>query len=244
MPAKTGKIIPVYTAILMDMEKQCLPSSKKATKNGEMEWKNEDERMSMLENDTLPSLGPCPRSMQLVAGSLVGILAALLGLRVIHTSLFSAQSLGSNYVSVFLIALAWSTLTAGLAYLVFSATIQIYARCLQSTPLEEPLLDGEENSLLDEEEANGSHSVLTSEQKDDPIGEYYFVLGVFVGFCATATVHDASNGVPVTSLLCTAGFAILCGLFIVGCSFRRNKMEQHCQQRQEKAAVRLPLIIV
>ena len=136
----------------------------------------------------------CPSFLLLLSGSCFGVVAALLGLFWLANGSSSAV-LGDHHdqstVHVFWFALAWSSATAITAYAAFSLMI----RCFGNDNREEE----------DDDESN-----LASE----PYAEYNFALGVFAGFCATCTVHDATHGVPVTSLLLTAGIAAFWGLLM------------------------------
>jgi len=161
---------------------------------------------------------------QLLSGSVLGVIAAVLGLLWLARSRDSAaqqhneqqpQEQHYSTLTIFWFALVWSSATAITAFCVFNATMRRFSHSTTST-------------------------TTKSKQQSD---EYSFALGVFGGFCATCTAHDATHGVPVTSLLVTAGLALFWGL-LMACSARGDVVadeeeEETCTPRR---GTRLPMI--
>lgn len=141
---------------------------------------------------------PPSSSLLLFMGSCLGVVAAILGLLWLGNSpstVLSNQE--KSTFAVFGFALAWSSTTAVTAYSVFTIIARVFER---SSEGEDVYVDQNRDNI----NCDGS------EEKS----EYKFALGVFAGFCATCTVHDATHGVPITGLLFTAGLAAFWGLLM------------------------------
>ena len=229
----------VYTAVLMDFGDELKPLKKVEIEDGGvykkrlLVWKPEDEQDRQEEppNQNL-------RAVQLIGGSLVGVASAVTGLFMLNGGLGPPSSSGYN---VFLFALAWSSLTAATAYGVFAGANTLHQNCFQSRSEELALLDcddDEENTIIDNDEEAQQRPPV------DPLSEYNFAFGVFVGFCSTCTVYDALSGLPVISILCTAGLSAAWGvLMAVTCSSsRRNKHTSEAQNLPETLSTSLVVV--
>ena len=142
-------------------------------------------------DDSIPKPA-CSAFLLLIAGSCFGVVAALLGLLWLvngSTAAVLANHHEKSSFAIFLFALGWSSATAITAYAVFTMILHYF---------------GDDSHAEDVDE----------QQENEPRAEYNFALGVFAGFCATCTVHDAAHGVPLTSLLLTAGIAAFWGLLM------------------------------
>lgn len=194
MPFRSSTKKPAaYTAVLMDFGDELMP-----LKQNNID--DDDKKLPLIwksedekEEDPPHKL----RAAQLLGGSLIGVASAVAGLYLLNG--------GLDFPSchVFLFALVWSSITAATAYGVFAIVIQLQSSYFQSS---------NDNSIIDDEAAQS--------QPADPLTEYNFALGVFVGFCSTCTVHDALSGVPYISILCTAGVAVAWAVFMAICTTR------------------------
>ena len=152
---------------------------------------------------------------QLLSGSVLGVIAAVLGLLWLAHSRDSAaqqhnqQPQEQHYppLTIFWFALVWSSATAITAFCVFNATMRRFSYSATSTT-----------------------TTTNNKQQSD---EYSFALGVFAGFCATCTAHDATHGVPITSLLVTAGLALFWGL-LMACSARGGGGDGVAEEEEEE----------
>ena len=155
----------------------------------------------------------CSAFLLLMSGSCFGVVAALLGLLWLVSG-SPAAVLGNHHekssLGIFCFALAWSSATAITAYAVFTLILRCFG---------------------DDKDAE--------EQESEPQAEYNFALGVFAGFCATCTVHDAAHGVPLTSLLLTAGIAAFWGLLMT-VTVRTNFLTAATTKEQRKGT-KLPM---
>jgi len=205
----------VYQAVLLD-----LGSSSEADDN----HNNSDLKESLLPpspTDGKKDDHESPSAFLLLfTGSFLGVVAAILGLLWLGNSpstVLSNQEKSS--FAVFWFALAWSSATAFTAYTVFSIMARSFGRSKER----------EEGDYNDQNRDNSSDG---NEQNC----EYKFALGVFLGFCATCTVHDATHGVPITSLLFTAGLAAFWGLLMT-CTVRKGS----APAPKERQGTKLPM---
>ena len=149
------------------------------------------------------------RTAPFLSGSLIGVIFSLLGFRILLTH----QGSGT-YMNIFLFALIWSTVTSTVAYFVFGSVWSY----LMDKYRDIPLLY---NSFTDED--------FLADM------EYYFALGVFIGFCAACTVSDIIYGLPWTGVILTVLVAFLWTLVMTWFASRG---------RTERKGTVLPLVMV
>lgn len=109
--------------------------------------------------------------------------------------------------SLFLFAISWSIFTSSSAYLLFHATAHL------SGEVDEPDLSDD----------------------DWQAAEYYYALGVFLGFCLTCTAVDIVIGMPLVSIGLTLVVAVVWSGVMMKCAGYRG--------RRRRPTV-LPLIVV
>lgn len=79
--------------------------------------------------------------------------------------------------------------------------------------------------------------------------EYYFALGVFLGFCAACTVTDVRFGLPMSSILLTLAVAIVWTMLMMAFAANTGSDEEpehgvvKSRRRRQKGTV-LPLVMV
>lgn len=166
-----------------------------------------------------------------VGGSFLGIGTAFAGLYWLDNYYGLVEHSEESVYKVFLYSFVWSLLTAGTACGVFSCTTNLFT-CFQSASEELNESDGDENSLLDRNDQIEATTTLS---------EYEFVLGVFVGFCATCTVHDAINGFPIINIVLTALAAFCWAALLVLC---RSKQSKDTTLHSTKFRERRPISII
>lgn len=123
------------------------------------------------------------RTTPFASGASIGIFFSILGFHV----LLSYKG-GSSYSSIFLFALIWSTVTSTVAYGVFGMGWSYMIHTYRHIPRVYA-------SLMDED--------FLADM------EYYFALGVFIGFCTACTASDIIYGLPWTGVILTAFVAFL-----------------------------------
>ncbi|KAL7558326.1 hypothetical protein ACA910_019356 [Epithemia clementina (nom. ined.)] len=144
-----------------------------------------------------------------LSGASIGVLFSVLGFRILL-----AYQGDNSYKNIFLFALIWSTVTSTAAYAVFgmawSYMMSVYSEIPQVYA-----------SLVDED--------FLADM------EYYFALGVFIGFCAACTVSDIIYGLPWTGVMLTVAVAFLWTLVMTWFASRG---------RDERRGTVLPLVMV
>jgi hypothetical protein len=150
----------------------------------------------------------------LAPGALIGVLEATIFLAWLDAAptLGTAASIGS---SIF-----WSFMTAFVSYVCFrlfkclfkTAVCKVKNRSDDDTILY--CCVGEPTPAADDED----------KAEDEEPNEYYFCVGVFVGFCAMCMTHDILQGFPIRDVLILTGLpAVAFALLMLLCASRKRR---------------------
>jgi hypothetical protein len=136
-------------------------------------------------------------------GALIGILEASIFL----VWLDASPTLGTA-ASIFS-SMLWSFMTAFVSYICFRLSASVF-----KTACERRRIDHTIKYCVDEEE----------EEEDDEPTEYYFCVGVFIGFCTMCMAHDIIQGFPVGDILILTGLpAIAFASLMLFCASRQRR---------------------
>eukprot|EP00527_Entomoneis_sp_CCMP2396_P002183 CAMPEP_0198144782 /NCGR_PEP_ID=MMETSP1443-20131203/18644_1 /TAXON_ID=186043 /ORGANISM="Entomoneis sp., Strain CCMP2396" /LENGTH=188 /DNA_ID=CAMNT_0043808245 /DNA_START=91 /DNA_END=657 /DNA_ORIENTATION=- len=144
-----------------------------------------------------------------LAGSVIGAIFSILGFRV----LINHQG-DDSYKNIFLFAFLWSTVTSAFAYVVFGILWSALLKKYQDTELQRSLADYEFLADI----------------------EYYFALGVFIGFCFVCTVSDVFYGLPWVGVTLTIFVACLWTMVMTWFASRTHE--------EQRNGTELPSVVV
>ncbi|KAL7558328.1 hypothetical protein ACA910_019358 [Epithemia clementina (nom. ined.)] len=114
-----------------------------------------------------------------------------------------------------LFSLSWSLVTSTTACALFGMAWS----CLKSIYRDMPKV----YASLDEEDFQSNM-------------QFYYVLGVFMGFCSVCTINDIVYGIPWTGIALTVAVTVVWTLVVAWCSYRS------CHE--ERKGPVLPLVVV
>eukprot|EP00522_Entomoneis_paludosa_P012252 CAMPEP_0172450436 /NCGR_PEP_ID=MMETSP1065-20121228/8772_1 /TAXON_ID=265537 /ORGANISM="Amphiprora paludosa, Strain CCMP125" /LENGTH=188 /DNA_ID=CAMNT_0013202217 /DNA_START=20 /DNA_END=586 /DNA_ORIENTATION=+ len=146
---------------------------------------SEEERSEAIqasnEKDETPMESHKYKTLPFIGGSIIGAAFSIIGFRL----LIETQG-HDSYKNIFLFALLWSTVTSTVAYIFFGLLWTALLQAYQNTKVYKILADYDFLADI----------------------EYYFALGVFIGFCFACTISDIVYGLPwvgVTLTIVVAG---------------------------------------
>jgi hypothetical protein len=144
-------------------------------------------------------------------GALIGILEASIFL----VWLDASPTLGTA-ASIFS-SMLWSFMTAFISYICFRLSASVF----KTSACERRRIDLTIKYYVDEEE-----------EEDNEPTEYYYCVGVFIGFCTMCMGHDITQGYPIGDIL------ILTGLPAIAFT----SLMLFCASRQRRSAFQTPML--
>lgn len=144
-----------------------------------------------------------------LAGALLGAAFSVIGFRILVK-----QQSDDSYQSIFWFALLWSTVTSTVSYCFFGAFWCALRKSYQESTFYRTL---------------SNHNFLADI-------EYYFAVGVFIGFCFACTISDILYGLPWIGICLTV--AVACVWTGIMTWFASGNKEE------ERHATILPTVIV
>eukprot|EP00523_Entomoneis_sp_CCMP467_P009872 CAMPEP_0168738208 /NCGR_PEP_ID=MMETSP0724-20121128/10809_1 /TAXON_ID=265536 /ORGANISM="Amphiprora sp., Strain CCMP467" /LENGTH=250 /DNA_ID=CAMNT_0008785533 /DNA_START=150 /DNA_END=902 /DNA_ORIENTATION=+ len=148
-------------------------------------------------------------------------------------------------------ALLWSTITSAMAYGIFWSAWMVWETATGSS------------SSADDEEEEQDVGTFQYEDEDDSLAanhqeffehmEYYFTLGVFLGFCAACTIDVILFGIPLVGILSMVLVAFLWTLVMLkvapsttttSSTSTEKQQPPSLPQQQSRGGTQLPMMVV